>query len=97
MQWNELHHLLIMEQLGGNALWSDRFFGYHAAIVYYWALVAVYLCSPRIAYQFMEVRMDEERSDELIRQRWRGKMHKRALLYKTHLLLDHHHNPHALS
>ena len=55
-EWNELHHLLIMEALGGNTLWSDRFLGYHAAIVYYWLLNAVFLFSPRVAYQFMEVR-----------------------------------------
>ena len=54
-EWNELHHLLIMEALGGNALWSDRFLGYHAAIVYYWLLNVVFFFSPRIAYQFMEV------------------------------------------
>lgn len=52
---NELHHLLIMESLGGNALWSDRFLAYHAAIVYYWALILTYLGSPRVAYQFMEL------------------------------------------
>lgn len=50
---NELHHLLIMEALGGNALWTDRFLGYHGAIVYYWALIALYLFSPRAAYGFM--------------------------------------------
>lgn len=44
-----------MESLGGNRLWSDRFLGYHVAIAYYWALVLVYLGSPRIAYQFMEL------------------------------------------
>jgi ubiquinol oxidase len=54
-EWNELHHLLIMESLGGNALWSDRFLAYHAAIVYYWALNLVFLGSPRVAYQFMEL------------------------------------------
>ena len=54
-EWNELHHLLIMESLGGNSLWSDRFLGYHAAFFYYWALIAVFLCSPRIAYEFMEL------------------------------------------
>lgn len=54
-EWNELHHLLIMESLGGNAAWSDRFLGYHAAIVYYWLLILVFLGSPRIAYQFMEL------------------------------------------
>jgi len=52
---NEFHHLLIMESLGGNALWSDRFLAYHAAIVYYWALILTYLGSPRVAYQFMEL------------------------------------------
>jgi hypothetical protein len=55
VDWNELHHLLIMESLGGNAEWSDRFLGYHAAIAYYWFLILVYLGSPRIAYQFMEL------------------------------------------
>lgn len=54
-EWNELHHLLIMESLGGNALWSDRFFGYHAAIVYYWAVNALFLFSPKAAYEFMEL------------------------------------------
>jgi ubiquinol oxidase len=44
-----------MESLGGNAEWSDRFLGYHAAIAYYWFLILVYLGSPRIAYQFMEL------------------------------------------
>ena len=54
-EWNELHHLLIMESLGGNSGWSDRFLAYHVAIAYYWLLNAVFLCSPRIAYQFMEL------------------------------------------
>ncbi len=53
--WNELHHLLIMESLGGNSQWSDRFLGYHVAFAYYWFLIVVYLGSPRIAYQFMEL------------------------------------------
>lgn len=55
IDWNELHHLLIMESLGGNSRWSIRFLGYHVAFVYYWLLIAVYLASPRIAYQFMEL------------------------------------------
>eukprot|EP01039_Chlorochromonas_danica_P002872 gene2872-3136_t len=54
-EWNELHHLLIMETLGGDKRWSDRFLGYHAAVLYYWLLIVTYLCSPRIAYQFMEL------------------------------------------
>eukprot|EP00534_Pseudo-nitzschia_fraudulenta_P011257 CAMPEP_0201200624 /NCGR_PEP_ID=MMETSP0851-20130426/161397_1 /ASSEMBLY_ACC=CAM_ASM_000631 /TAXON_ID=183588 /ORGANISM="Pseudo-nitzschia fraudulenta, Strain WWA7" /LENGTH=191 /DNA_ID=CAMNT_0047488229 /DNA_START=33 /DNA_END=608 /DNA_ORIENTATION=- len=44
-----------MESLGGNRRWSDRFLGYHVAFAYYWFLVVVYLGSPRIAYQFMEL------------------------------------------
>jgi ubiquinol oxidase len=51
----ELHHLLIMESLGGNSKWSDRFLGYHVAIAYYWFLNVIFLFSPRIAYQFMEL------------------------------------------
>lgn len=35
-EWNELHHLQIMESLGGDQYWSDRFLGQHAAIFYYW-------------------------------------------------------------
>ena len=54
-EWNELHHLLIMESLGGNTVWSDRFLGYHAAIAYYWALILVFLFSPKVAYEFMEL------------------------------------------
>lgn len=54
-EYNELHHLLIMESLGGNAQWSDRFLGYHTAILYYWFLVGVFAFSPRVAYQFMEL------------------------------------------
>lgn len=29
--WNEMHHLLIMEELGGNERWADRFVAQHAA------------------------------------------------------------------
>eukprot|EP01031_Cornospumella_fuschlensis_P044620 gene44620-54565_t len=54
-EWNELHHLLIMENLGGDKRWSDRLLGYHCAILYYWLLIVTYLFSPRIAYQFMEL------------------------------------------
>lgn len=54
-EWNELHHLLIMETLGGDKRWSTRFLGYHVAIGYYWLLILTYLYSPRVAYQFMEL------------------------------------------
>ena len=48
-------HLLIMEALGGNARWRDRFLGYHVAIGYYWAINLLFLTSPAAAYEFMEL------------------------------------------
>jgi len=53
--WNELHHLLIMEDLGGNDAWFDRVLARTTAVVYYWIIVGVYLVSPRAAYHFMEL------------------------------------------
>jgi ubiquinol oxidase len=53
--WNELHHLLIMESLGGNKHWVDRFIAKSTALVYYWVVVALYLFTPRIAYNFMQL------------------------------------------
>lgn len=54
-EWNELHHLQIMESLGGDLLWADRFVAEHAALLYYWLLIAVYLVSPSQSYAFMEL------------------------------------------
>lgn len=53
--WNELHHLLIMESLGGNQHWIDRFLARHSALIYYWIIVFIYMISPRSAYHFMEM------------------------------------------
>lgn len=53
--WNEMHHLLIMESLGGNQHWSDRFLAQTTALFYYWVVVALYIVSPRTAYNFMEM------------------------------------------
>jgi ubiquinol oxidase len=53
--WNELHHLLIMESLGGNERWIDRFLAQHLAIVYYWAVVPLYMFLPKYAYYMMEL------------------------------------------
>lgn len=36
-----MQHLRIMESLGGDVLWSDRFLARHAAIVYFWILTLV--------------------------------------------------------
>ncbi|GMH15769.1 hypothetical protein Nepgr_017610 [Nepenthes gracilis] len=52
--WNEMHHLLIMEELGGNAWWFDRFLAQHIAIFYYFMTVFMYAISPRMAYHFSE-------------------------------------------
>nr|AEV41060.1 putative immutans protein [Oryza minuta] len=52
--WNEFHHLLIMEELGGNSLWVDRFLARFAAFFYYFMTVAMYMVSPRMAYHFSE-------------------------------------------
>jgi ubiquinol oxidase len=53
--WNELHHLLIMESLGGNQQWFDRFLAYHLAMSYYWVVVPLYLLLPKHAYYLSEL------------------------------------------
>ena len=53
--WNELHHLLIMESLGGNNRWSDRFIAQHLAFAYYWIVVPLYIFFPQHAYYLMEL------------------------------------------
>ena len=53
--WNELHHLLIIEALGGGDNWRDRALGRSAALIYYWVVVVVYLLFPHSAYRFMEL------------------------------------------
>ncbi|WOK99941.1 ubiquinol oxidase 4, chloroplastic/chromoplastic [Canna indica] len=52
--WNEFHHLLIMEELGGNAFWVDRFLAPFLAFFYYFMTVGMYILSPRMAYHFSE-------------------------------------------
>jgi len=53
--WNELHHLLTMESLGGNKRWLDRFIAHSGAFVYYWILVVVFMLAPRSAYYFTQL------------------------------------------
>lgn len=48
--WNELHHLLIMEELGGNTRFIDRFVAQHSAFFYYWFVIACYMSNPTLAY-----------------------------------------------
>jgi len=52
--WNELHHLLIAESLGGNDRWYDRYIARIGGLVYYWIVVLVYMISARSAYNFMQ-------------------------------------------
>uniref|UniRef100_A0A7S1ZCP0 Ubiquinol oxidase (non-electrogenic) n=1 Tax=Ditylum brightwellii TaxID=49249 RepID=A0A7S1ZCP0_9STRA len=49
-EWNELHHLLIMEELGGADKWIDRFIAQHIAVAYYWIVLAMYFYNPTLAY-----------------------------------------------
>ncbi|MBD2496197.1 alternative oxidase [Nostoc sp. FACHB-280] len=53
--WNELHHLLIMESLGGDAFWGDRILAKTTALIYYWIITFLYFIKPRSAYHFMEL------------------------------------------
>ncbi len=53
--WNELHHLMIAEELGGDKYWLDRFLARTGAFVYYWILVLIYMVAPRSAYHFMQL------------------------------------------
>jgi ubiquinol oxidase len=53
--WNELHHLLIMESLGGANFWGDRLLAKSVAIIYYWIIIVIYMISPKSAYHFMEL------------------------------------------
>lgn len=41
-EYNEYHHLLIMESLGGDQEWQVRFFAQHASIVYYFVLLGLW-------------------------------------------------------
>mmetsp|Transcript_2841 Transcript_2841/g.5093 ORF Transcript_2841/g.5093 Transcript_2841/m.5093 type:complete len:334 (-) Transcript_2841:448-1449(-) len=52
---NELHHLLIMESLGGNASAVDRTLAQTMAFGYYWYVTAVYAASEQAAYHLSEL------------------------------------------
>lgn len=52
---NELHHLLIMESLGGNASAVDRGFAQSVAVAFYWYAVGVYAFAPKMAYHLSEL------------------------------------------
>jgi len=52
---NELHHLLIMESLGGNSSAVDRTLAQTMAFTYYWYVIAVYSVSEQAAYHLSEL------------------------------------------
>lgn len=52
---NELHHLLIMESLGGNANVVDRVLAQTMSVFYYWYVVVVYTISEQAAYHLSEL------------------------------------------
>ena len=54
-EWNEYHHLLIMESLGGDQKWWVRFLAQHSAVVYFLVLCLVWALSPTLAYKFSEL------------------------------------------
>jgi ubiquinol oxidase len=52
---NETFHLRIMESLGGDALWWNRFLARHVAMAYYGVLMIFFMISPRLAYLSSEL------------------------------------------
>jgi ubiquinol oxidase len=57
--WNEQHHLLIMEEMGGSDRWIDRFIAQHVAVFYYWIVVTLYMHNPTMAYNLNQA-VEEE-------------------------------------
>lgn len=54
-EWNEFHHLLIMESLGGDQPYWVRFLAQHSALAYYIALNMLWMASPTLSYKFSEM------------------------------------------
>lgn len=52
---NELHHLLIMETLGGNSSFVDRALAQTMAFGYYWYVIGIYTFSEQSAYHLSEL------------------------------------------
>lgn len=53
--WNELHHLRIVESLGGGDRRLDRWISRIGVLAYYWTLVFVYMMAPQSAYYFNQL------------------------------------------
>lgn len=54
-EWNEFHHLLVMESLGGDQAWIIRFISQHSALVYFIVLTFLFALSPSLSYKFSEM------------------------------------------
>mmetsp|Transcript_21941 Transcript_21941/g.47011 ORF Transcript_21941/g.47011 Transcript_21941/m.47011 type:complete len:618 (-) Transcript_21941:359-2212(-) len=54
-EWNEFHHLMIMESLGGDQPYWVRFMAQHSAFAYYVALCMLWMISPSLSYKFSEM------------------------------------------
>ena len=54
-EWNEFHHLLIQESLGGDQPFYVRFMAQHSAVVYYIVLCLLWMASPSLSYKFSEM------------------------------------------
>lgn len=54
-EWNEFHHLLIMESLGGDQPYWVRLMAQHSALAYYLALCMLWMLSPTLSYKFSEM------------------------------------------
>lgn len=54
-EWNEFHHLLVMESLGGDQAWWVRFVAQHSAIAYFVGLMILWGLSPSLSYKFSEL------------------------------------------
>jgi len=72
--WNELHHLLIMEELLDNSThdgltFQDRFVAQHVAFFYYWMVVGLYMVNPTQAYHLNQCVEEEayETYDKFLR------------------------------
>ena len=44
-----------MESLGGDQKWRVRFLAQHAAIVYFFVLIGLWITSPSLAYNFSQL------------------------------------------
>ena len=54
-EYNEFHHLLIWESLGGDQEWFVRFVAQHCAVLYFFGLSILWLVSPSMSYNFSEL------------------------------------------